>query len=332
MHHIICDAISGLHFIDHLLSYCQKIMAGEQISEVATMKTFPSFEELLSHSSLSNNNVEKAPGNFHQAIQPPLITEFFESQTSLSELHTYFLTRSLSQEMTVNLKNRCRQEGTTVHGALCAAMLFAAAKIAHVDTPVNLSCASSVSLRKYCEPQVPDDYLACVSDAMSYTHTLEKNTSFWDLARETKSKIIDAINSKTFVNSAEEQSEDVPDFTQNEQFREIMQRLMGRYASVFIANPGQLKIAGKYDVVKIKELYLPIGFHLAGPCFGLKVVTLHEQMFFTFSYVEPLISKKTSEIFADSVIDIIHQACLPQSFDLSEINKTEKENVDLLKA
>lgn len=333
MHHIICDGISGLNFVDNLLSYCEKVADEEQISEIETLEALPPLEELFSLTPASNNDLKETHNGFDPEVPPPLITEFFESQASMSSLSTHFLTRSLSQEMTQKLAKRSKEEGTTLHGALCAAMLFSAAKLAPTDIPIPLSCASSVNLRKYCQPEVSENVLACIGDAVTHNYMLEENTSFWDLARESKSRIVSSMNSGDFlVNKADDFFMGGGDSPQDENFAqqmkiqimEQMERQMRRYSSVYIGNAGRMKFSGEYKNFQIKELYFSAGFHVAGPCFGLNVATLNEQMFCMFPYVTPLTSAKTQDLFVDSVMTTLRIACTSQSLEFNQLSKTKK--------
>ena len=93
-----------------------------------------------------------------------------------------------------------------------------------------------------------------------------------------------------------------------------------------------MKISGEYGEVKIKEICLLAGFHVAVPCFALNVVTLHEQMFCTFVYAEPLVSAKTAEFFANLVTAIISKACKTHLFDLNCLDEVEKKQINQLPA
>ncbi|MBE9181926.1 hypothetical protein IQ268_25485 [Oculatella sp. LEGE 06141] len=338
MHHAICDAISGLNFIDQVLSYCQQIEAGESIADVVTLAALPPLKDLFNASSVNQGTGENPQEESNWDAQSawggpqPLISEFFEGQAALSDCHTRFLTRQLSREMTIQLKTRSKEEGTTVHAALCAAMLFGAAAIARADAPVYLSCGSSVSLRNYCEPKVQDDHLSCISDGVTHTYSVGKTTSFWDLARESKSNLVQSMSNGSWIVNSADFFESMENMPQLEQLRAELERLMGRYASVLIANAGQAKFSGQYGTIQLKGLYFPISVHLAGPCFALNVVTLDDQMFCTFPYVVPMFSDETMAMFADSVMAILHQSCVPQAFELGGFDGVAHEKTPQLTA
>jgi NRPS condensation-like uncharacterized protein len=189
-HHAITDGMSCMVFIDQLLSYYQQMSAGEDIPKVVTMQLLPPLEKLLDSGFISKNNVAEKQHN--EVIPTPHL--IIEQEAPLNDRHTCLVTRILSQDMTLRLTERCKQEQTTVHGALCSAMLLAIAEIAFTELPITLSCGSNVNLRKYCKPQLSNEHIGCFISLVEEIHTLNENTTFWDLAQECKLKISRSIN------------------------------------------------------------------------------------------------------------------------------------------
>ncbi len=303
-HHAITDGMSCMCFIHDLLSYCQQIADGEHISEVATMELLPPLENLLASSLTHQNKVEETPEKTHKEIPIPKL--IIEGEVPPSQRRTRLVTRILSPEMTLKLKERYKQEKTTIHGALCAAMLLGTAKIAFTDTPHSLSCGSSVNVRKFCEPEVNDEYIGDFALVVTEHHTLDQTTNFWDLARECKSKISYSI-SRGFP---------IQDKLRNldkDLIIKISEEQNGRNEALHISNLGQTKFLNEYGIFKMKSLYFVPGVHLMGACLWLGVVTFHEQVFCSFAHVVPVVSAKTAELLADSVIATIQKACVSES-------------------
>ena len=307
-HHAITDGMSCMRFFDDLLSYCQQIAAGDRIAEVITMQLLPPLETLLASHLSRNNNVEETQEQSSQEIQPPKL--IIEDEAPASDRGTRLLTRILSPEMTVRLKERCKQEETTVHGALCAAMLFGTANIASIDTPIPLSCSSNVNLRKYCEPEVKDDYIGCLISGLEEIHTWKLSTTFWDLALECKAKITHSISRGVPISRI---NSDKMRQVNKDLFVYLSEQQRGRTNTISISNRGRFNLVDKYGDFTLKELYFATGQHIVGACFWLGVVTFHEQLFCTFGYVVPLVSDKTAELFADSVMDTMQKACTSPS-------------------
>ncbi len=319
-HHAITDGMSCMRFIHELLFYCQQISTGVLIPEVITMPMLPAVENIIDAKLWQRNNIIT---NTHKKIveEAPKPKLIMDGEAPTSERRNHLLPRILSQKMTLMLKKRCKEEETTVHGALCAAMLFGASQFTLADTPVYFSCGSNVNLRKSCVPEISDDWMGCFVSGLDTNHILDKNTSFWNLARECKSKINDSINSGIHLKNI---NSDRISTINEELLIKMSEHNMGRNNTIHISNLGQFNLCQQYGIYRIKELYFATGQHVIGACFWLGVVTFHEQLFCSFAHVVPLISTKTAEFFADSVICIMQKACMPESLTLNMLERESK--------
>jgi hypothetical protein len=232
----------------------------------------------------------------------------------------------LSQEKTKLLIEKCQQEKTTVHGAICAAMLFTAAKLLSIDKQVNLSYGLPVNLRKYCNPEIPDQNLGCFISVLGFNQLVEYNTIFWDLARECKSKIHDSLISGVHITRLQQAK--LRNFDRDIVIKSMLSKenTMGRNNIFAISNRGKFKFRYKADKLKIKELYFATPQHIGGDCFWLGVLTLNEQLFCNFIYVEPVISEKTAQLFADDVMTVIEKVCITQNSTLTMLYESVNPN------
>lgn len=305
-HHGIVDGISCMQFINDLLLYCQKIVAGENIPQVESLELMPAIENLVNYDLIPEAEITKTSVNEQINLEPQLI---IEGKASANERFSKILPRNLSQDMTKMLITKCKQEETTVHGAICAAMLFAFRKLLNAKEQINLSYGLPVNLRKSCQPEINTKNLGCFISVLGFNQLVGKNTSFWDLARECKSKIHNSLISGIPLNLLKQNRFRSPD-------RELMAKSviskedkMGRNNAFAISNRGKFQFEYKQEQIKIKDLYFATGQHLGGDCFWLGVVTLNDQIFFSFVYVDPVISDQTANKFADYVIHILHNSC-----------------------
>ncbi|GIJ42394.1 phthiocerol/phthiodiolone dimycocerosyl transferase family protein [Micromonospora andamanensis] len=98
-----------------------------------------------------------------------------------TERRTRLIARSLTAEQVEALVAACRGEGTTVHGALAAAMVLAVA--AEAGSPGHVTIGSPVTFRDTLEPAVSERavgaYVATVPTVVRYRPGL----SLWQLAR-----------------------------------------------------------------------------------------------------------------------------------------------------
>lgn len=95
-----------------------------------------------------------------------------------------FIRLSLAPEHTRLLLAAARAQGTTVHGALCAAQLLAQRQLQSGSeaTPVFLSCP--VDMRPHLEPAPPETPTGLFVSLISATFSVSADTDFWQLARD----------------------------------------------------------------------------------------------------------------------------------------------------
>lgn len=319
-HHGIADGISCMYLFNQLLYFYQKIASGDKIEKKAASSLLPPIECLVGNSFVKTKDDENSTENSHQEIPKPKL--IIEQEAPPSDRNTHFITRIIEPKKSRIFINRCKQEKTTVHGALCAAMLFSAARHSPTNSPINLSCSSNVNLRKYCQPEINNQYLACLVSRIAENHSLDENTLFWNLARECKSKIHKSLERRVPIKLI--CSEDLRNFN-SDVISQLAEYQMGRDMTVHVSNLGKINIPENYGNLKIKELYFSTGQHIFGSCFWLGVVTFQEKLFCTFAHVFPLISDQTGEWFANCVIDTLYQACLPKDFTKTSL-KPRPEN------
>lgn len=317
-HHAIIDGISCMQLINDLLLYYQKIADGENIPQVETLELMPAIENLVNYDLIQETEITKTSVNEQINLEPQLI---LEGKASANERFSKILPRNLNQDITKMLISKCKQEETTVHGAICAAMLFAFTKLLNANEQINLAYVLPVNLRKYCQPEINTQNLGCFISFLGFNQSVDQDIHFWNLARECKSKIHKSLFIGTPLN-----------LLKQNRFRNLDRELMaksvisneekmGRNNAFSISNRGKFQFGYKQDQIKIKDLYFATGQHISGDCFWLGFVTLNEQIFFSFVYVDPIISEQTANKFADDVIHILHNSCTNNFLNFENSNK-----------
>jgi hypothetical protein len=297
-HHAITDGLSCMHFIDKLLECCRRVARGEAIAEAKPQPLLPPLEQLVSIRS-ANTTENHLPASEPQPLQSPQF--LIEGEAELSDRRTVLLPRRLSSDLTNALKQRCQAEKTTVHGALCAAMLLSIAERLPEMTIRSVSCGSSINLRAACTPQLGRDMIGCFISNVDSHYTLEAEPNFWNLARECKQQLRQAID----LQIPQAKISDATRLQQvNAQFLlQMSKHQQGRNSAAHVSNLGVFELSPDEKLLRLKELYFVTGLQLVGTCWWLGTVTFHQQVFCTFAYVTPLISATTAEALADGVLE-----------------------------
>lgn len=303
-HHAIADGISALHLIHELLSYYQQLFEGIPIPKLDSLPLLPSLEQLLQKSLAEVTAADFTQAQPSETAASP--TLLIQQMAAVSDRQTRLIPQELDQPLTLQIKNRCRTEQTTVHGLLCAAMMMACVQQLSSETPILVSCSSSINLRASCSPIVEPNYLGSFIANVTTTHHTDPKANIWDIARECQSNILRSVQHKIphyQVSNAELLNKYQPAF-----LAQVAEHNMGRSTTTHVSNLGQCDLKSEYGSVRLESFYFATGLNLVGTCFWLGTVTINQKLFCTFTYTYPLIRMKTAEALADCVVQILTSA------------------------
>jgi NRPS condensation-like uncharacterized protein len=306
VHHAITDGLSSIRLHSEILTYCKSLASGERITQVPILPALPPVEELLPESmkgfkGAMNSVLFLLRLTLRHLWNRPQ-TLGFEKYVPIELRRCGLIHRQLDKELTQQFVELCRQEKTTVQGALCAAMLLAAArKITTVKkTDVCLSCESYVDLRRRLKPVVSDEDMSLLASSLTSFHTLRTNTSFWELARDVKQQLEAGLERGNI-------------FSVVLMSRKIIESLLAQPdktpITVALTNVGRVNIPKVYGPFQLEEIsYYPAKAAFGGIFTGA-VATFEGKMVLNFIFSEPSISRETMETLVDSVMSCIVEVC-----------------------
>ena len=302
-HHAIADGISVVNLLDELLDYYYQLSINSSLPSMATLATLPPLERLLEkcltdHADLSSANLSpSAPPNVDSLI--------IEATVPSAHRKTILMPYVLDETLMQCLKERCLQEKTTVHGALCASMLMAVSTQMTLDD-ISLSCSSSINLRASCYPSVKMNQLGSLISSITINQTLRTGMNFWMIAREYRENLQQTIVAKIphlqVTNPEILKRYTIPFLSQMADYN------MGRNATTHVSNLGRFISRYERPKFKLKEFYFATGLQIVGPCFWLGSVTIDGSMYCTFTYVSPLMKQSTAKLLADKVVRTLKEA------------------------
>lgn len=306
LHHAISDGLSSIQLHSEILTYCQKIVAGELINQVESLPVLPPIQQLLPESMQGWRGVIKGIFlllnlKFQQLWYQPKALDF-EQCVPIESRSCGMVHRQLDKELTEKLVNFCRKENTTVQGALCAALMFAAAKkiSGNERTDVCLSCWSYVNLRQRLRSLVSENNMSMLVSSITSFHTLKIQTSFWDLAREVRQNLTAGLKSDHL-------------FSIMMMYKQIIKSLLAQPnqapASVAVTNIGQVKIPKFYGEFELDEISFLPAQAVFGGVVSAAVATFESKMILNFIFSLPSISQNSMEELADNVIACLKNAC-----------------------
>ncbi|HEY9845252.1 MAG TPA: hypothetical protein V6D03_03555, partial [Candidatus Caenarcaniphilales bacterium] len=305
VHHAISDGLSCVRLHAEILTYCQHI-ASEPIPQVACLSALPPLESLLPESMKGirgvMNNVFFLLRLGFQTLRSQPKTLGFEKYVPIESRRSGMVHRKLDKSLTQQLVAYCKQQKTTVQGALGAAMLFAVARqiTAGEKIPVCVSCRSIVDLRKRLEPVVSDEHLGVLASSVISFHRLRTSTLFWDLAREVKQQLEAGLDRDHL-------------FSVVLMFKQMILFLLAHPhqvpVTVAITNVGRVDIASVYGQFELEEISLVTSLAAFGGVFAAGVSTFKEKMLLNFMFSEPSISQEKVEMLANEVVSCLVDAC-----------------------
>ncbi|BAZ70577.1 hypothetical protein NIES4106_53720 (plasmid) [Fischerella sp. NIES-4106] len=311
IHHAIADALSSIQLHSQILTYCKNLTSKEEVTKVASLPELPPVEELVPKS------MKGFTGAIHSVLF--LLREVFqkfwyrpknlgfEQYVPIELWRGSMIHKQLDPQLTQQLVNLCRKEGTTVHGALCAAMLFAAAKkmTAGNRSDVRVNCISPIDLRKRLQPVVGNEHLSTLVGGVTSFHILRVHTSFWELARDVKQQLEAGIK-RNDIFSDGLMFRNIVEFFLSSQSNEVC-------ATVLLTNIGRVNIPKAYDPFILEEIsFAPAARGLCG-VFSAAVASFEDKMLLNFLFSEPSISRDTMESLVDSVMSCLVKVCVWQS-------------------
>jgi hypothetical protein len=303
INHAICDALSTIQLYSEILTYCSKIGSGEPVVPMPSLPPLPPIDELLPPSVKGfrgniNNLLFLLGLIFKSTLHRPKGLSF-EKTVPLDLRRTGNVYRQLDAQVTKRLILRCRQEKTTVHCALCVALMFAAARKIKAGQKKSVSCWSAVDLRGRLKPAIGHENLGQVASAIMSFHTLDPNTSFWELARELRQELKVGIKGSDLFSQA---------LMMKQGFDSALSRLDMAPSTVSISNAGQVNISRVFGQFELLEFSGTIANAIFGGVLCAAVTIFEGKMFLHFPFSEPAISQETMETLADSVLSCLVDA------------------------
>ncbi|MGD1700262.1 phthiocerol/phthiodiolone dimycocerosyl transferase family protein [Dapis sp. BLCC M229] len=303
IHHTIADALSSIQLYSELLSYCSKVASGEPLVPMSRLLALPSIDELFPPSTKgfrANINIllSLLRSQFKLLWYRPESLGI-EKSVPVELRRCGNVYRHLDAEFTQQLVNRCRQEKTTVQGALCAAMMFAVRKKIRPEQKTGMSCRSYIDLRKYLKPVVCHENMGSVVSGVTSFHTLSTNTSFWELARDVTQQLKVGLK-----------RDDI--FIEMLFLRKITEVMISRPSqvpvTVGLSNVGRVNIPKVYGQFELSDISFVASLAILEDFFIAYVATFEGKMFLHFPFSVPAISQETMETLVDSVLSCLVDA------------------------
>ena len=305
IHHAIADASSCIQLHSEILTNCQNITEGKAHS-ITALPQLPSIEKLIPKSiqgfTGEISNILYLFSLKLQLLHYQPATLDFEKNVPLESRSCGMVHKRLDSELTTRFLDACRQQKTSVQAALGAAMLFAVAKKTNTSQRKSnyFSFRSAINLRSCLQPQISNEHLGSIGTNILSFHNLEKNTNFWDLARDIKQELEIGLASNDKFRFI---------FVFKQILESFLKNLYKSSTSAALTNIGRVNIPQKYNQLDLEEISFVPSTAAFGAFFGAAVSTFRGKMLLNFMFSQPSISTETIETLASDMICIISDVC-----------------------
>lgn len=200
--------------------------------------------------------------------------------------------------MTEKIVNNCRQNETTVNGAICAAMLMAVTD--HIRNirnqkylKITASCRIGADVRKLVNPKIEPEQLGFIVSSLISLHRISYNHDFWDLAKEVTQQVKQKIASREILFNL---------LVLAENFNSIVNSPDKLVNTVDVTNVGKVQIRDNYGKFQLEEINFIASNRMISRSMMVAVTTFKQQMVLNFATSEPSVSQLTRETLANNVV------------------------------
>lgn len=303
--HIIADGMAGVLFVRDVLAICGQLLRGQSIPEPLPLPVLSPTDDLF-----PENHPEEVPS---QDVPSPLPCS--SPYVPFSKRRTHLIHHHFSENDTKQLIYKSHQEQTTVQGALCAALLLALQQKMYADLqaqpPVTITCNSPINLRhgRGYKISIPAEQIGFWMGWGKTDYQLEKDTTFWDLARKVRTHLTTIIGNHTCFNFkvlTQGLGKSPVEFTQSLEYRKPY---------LMITNLGNLahQIPQTFGPLTLDHLHFGVSRQYCHSCkwsLSLAANTFNDRLTANFLYVEPFLNRQEANHLVQSCLKIINDHCL----------------------
>jgi hypothetical protein len=310
-HHSIADGLSGAYLI-------RDIVTGIEIktSMIGNLADRLPVESLMPDRFKPDNLSTDSLLIESELIPPP------SSESISTRIQPHVRTALLSSQLTQQLTDRCRQEQTSVHGAISAAFLLTLARQQPAaESP--LKCLSPISVRSHLTPAVEQAIGLYITYGLTH-HQLTVDSSFWEVARSLKSQLAEErLPDRLFEGFSPRQTimETCPEAQM------VVQGMQQQYGyDLLVTNLGRVEIEQQLGTLQIAALYGPAVMAGVADERVVGVATLGDRLSLTAAFTAASISATTATQTLDEALVLLSDASIynTNKLGLSDRPRTRK--------
>jgi len=288
--HVATDATSGVLVVKELLTLIDKLSKGETVPMPEPRPIPLSSVELVKKELIPEIRPDEEG---EKDTKPETVVLKGDQDVPPEQRKTRTIHHTFNREETKKLVALCKENKTSVHGALCAAFFQS---VVHEirqqgevpqSGPLTISCVTPVDIRQHFSKPVEEDIGYYISFALHF-QDIDENGSLWKPAREIKEAIVKEIKAGKDIQAIMAVGD------QWKQYDTPLDMVRGQnssYPPVVATNLGRLNIAEQFGNLTLEELHYTVAISsVTRSGLGFAVTTHRGHLTINFLYTEPYIS------------------------------------------
>lgn len=281
--HAIADGLSGAYLLRDILHY---IANPDEV--VIPLDVVPPFENILPPVDLSQ--IERA------SLPPPVQNSKADSPPPRT---LFVVAWSLTEVQTSALVACCRQQGVTVHAALCAAFLSVSARLDSSGS-TRRSVSSPVSVRERLVRPVSEQIGTYINSGVRTYLDCTPGRDFWDMARDVKSSLLNTTSDENVFKPIYEFHEMIKSFALSDATFDFTEAPPRAEYDFSITNLGRLDFPVTYGALTLQAIYGPVLNSVIDETI-VGVATVGGKLTFSLVSRPSMMSRSTAENIRDRV-------------------------------
>jgi hypothetical protein len=284
-HHCMYDGLSAAYALREILYYLTQPDAPAEPEPMP-----PGISDLIPEPAIQALTQNAPSGN------PPESPIMTFTAASAEDHQLRIFSWSLTEEQTTALIRRCREEQTSLQGAICVALMFAYADLNIGRESASRIVATPINLRPRLKEPVSETIGMLITPTPLCDVDCQPGRHFWDEARAFKSQLNGQNSDEALfalmvdsdqVIGAAPYSRVVDDFLH-------MVKTTPTPFDMLVTNLGVLPLPTDYGSLHLEAVYGPMVLLKEGECV-CGVSTIGGKAFFTLTYRNLLMSLQTAE-------------------------------------
>ncbi len=318
IHHVLADALSAAYAMRDLVSDLALLWRDGELPPVESLPLRPPLPQLLPASTRGLSRIGQmnaffwkhiAGGLFRRARKLPC-----EGQVPPEDRRTSLVHRTLGGAALQRLGDGCKRNETTIHAALCSALLLSTLDVAFAEEkqqqkPLTLGCWSAVNLRGELDPPVGEELGLYISQVTTFHRLLRRGQpppSLWQLAREVKAQL-----GRTLKNG--EQYLTLPmiglfiPFGKNPGPRFVRRFDGASPAAIGVTNISRLPVPSAFGPFAIDNFHMVVSPSVVTRVLAA-ITTFGDRLNLNLLYAEPLVSRARATAIVDGALGYLADA------------------------